>query len=116
MVYYILKSANYENKQVVAVCHEMPFTVITNSSLLKAGLTTQWRTWNAKKAALIGSHMNQIDPNETKGIYWFSRLLEYFHVRLCLGGHKHTYAITYPIREYFYWLDAENNVKNSKDN
>lgn len=103
MIYYMLKSANYKGLQVITACHEMPFTVITNSSLLYPGLVEYWRSWNATSAKLIGSHLNQIDANETKAVYWFSRLLEYFHVKLCLGGHKHTYAITYPVRENFFW-------------
>jgi hypothetical protein len=46
--------------------------------------------------------LNQISKSENgKGIYWFSRLLEYFGVKLCIGGHKHTYACTYPLRENY---------------
>ena len=41
--------------------------------------------------------------------------MEQFKVRLCLGGHKHTYAASFPVREYYYWID--NGVeKNSLSN
>jgi len=63
---------------------------------------------------LIGSHCNQLTKDETgKGTYWLSRLLEKAGVKLCIGGHKHTYACTYPLREYFKFGD---NYQYSSDN
>lgn len=107
MMYNILTT----EKQCVVSCHEMPFTVITNESIAS---DQQGVSRSISKAnALVGSHMNQISNADTgKGTYWFSRLLEQKGVKLVLGGHKHTYACTYPLREYF--LFGEN--KNSKDN
>lgn len=107
-------------KNVIAFCHEMPFTVITNESLDKKYLAN---TRSVKKAntSLIGSHLNQIsitetnDPRGNHGIYWFSRLLEYFGVRLMLGGHKHTYVCTYPVRE-FYLYDYDTSSKSYQKN
>lgn len=32
-------------------------------------------------------------------------MLEYFNVKLCIGGHKHTYVCTFPLRENFKWID-----------
>ena len=57
---------------------------------------------------LIGSHMNQLSSTDVCGSYWFSRLLEYFEVKLCIGGHKHTYAATFPLREYYITKDGHN--------
>lgn len=108
MVYNMLNT----NKKCIAACHEMPFTVITNSSIT-TGQEQYSRSLGPNGAALIGSHCNQIDKTETgSGTYWLSRLLEYKGVKLMIGGHKHTYACTYPIREYFFF--GQN--KNSKDN
>lgn len=108
MVYHMLDTT----KQCIAVCHEMPYTVITNSSITN-GQEGYSRSVGPGGGALIGSHCNQLTNSETgKGLYWLSRLLEFKHVKLCIGGHKHTYACTYPVREYF--LFGEN--KNSKDN
>ena len=108
MVYHMLDT----NKQCIAACHEMPYTVITNSSITN-GQEGYSRSVGPGGGALIGSHCNQLTNSETgKGLYWLSRLLEFKHVKLCIGGHKHTYACTYPVREYF--LFGEN--KNSKDN
>ena len=107
MVYNMLTT----DKKCIAVCHEMPFTVITNDSIAtgQEGKSRSLSTANA----LIGSHTNQISNTDTGvGTYWLSRLLEYKGVKLCIGGHKHTYACTYPLREYFLFGDG----KNSKDN
>ena len=107
MVYNMLNT----NKKCIVACHEMPFTVITNDSITDSQASIS-RSLN-KSNALIGSHTNQISNTDTnKGTYWLSRLLEFKHVKLCIGGHKHTYACTYPVREYFYFGDG----KNSKDN
>lgn len=108
MVYHMLNTT----KQCIVACHEMPYTVITNSSITN-GQEGYSRSVGPGGGALIGSHCNQLTNSETgKGLYWLSRLLEFKHVKLCIGGHKHTYACTYPVREYF--LFGEN--KNSKDN
>lgn len=107
MVYKMLTT----EKQCIAACHEMPFTVITNDSIASGQEGTSRSLSTAK--ALVGSHTNQISSSDTgKGTYWLSRLLENKGVKLCLGGHKHTYACTYPLREYFLFGEG----KNSKDN
>ena len=126
MVYAALNTAPKVSGQttarnVIAICHEMPFTVITSDSLLKTSRAISRSISNA--SALVGSHMNQISPNEadseatkkTKGLYWFSRLLEYFKVKLCIGGHKHTYACTYPLRENYKYKGGDGTEVNSYD-
>lgn len=109
-IYKIVWDMFDTNKKIVAACHEMPFTVITNDSLT-TGQKGVYRSVSPKNA-LVGSHLNQITPYDKKGLYWFSRLLEFKKIKLCIGGHKHTYACTYPVREYFLF----GNGKNSKDN
>lgn len=107
MIYNMLNT----DKKCIVSCHEMPFTVITNESIANGqeGVSRSI----SKANALVGSHLNQISTTDTgKGTYWFSRLLEFKKVKLVLGGHKHTYACTYPLREYFLFGDG----KNSKDN
>jgi hypothetical protein len=37
-------------------------------------------------------------------------LLEHARVKICLGGHKHTYTCTYPVREFYFY---DNGNKNS---
>ena len=107
MIYHMLNT----EKECVVACHEMPFTVITNASISNGQEGVSRSLSNAN--ALVGSHMNQISNlDKGKGIYWFSRLLEHKGVKLVLGGHKHTYACTYPLREYFLFGEG----KNSKDN
>jgi hypothetical protein len=108
MIYQMLTKYKATGVHITALCHEMPFTVITNDSLNKgtASILSISRCFGGTKTtSLIGSHLNQMDNNE-KVIYWFSRLLEYFGVNLCLGGHKHTYAITYPVRERYTYTES----------
>lgn len=97
----------------IAACHEMPFTVMTQACCAETknteNLIERFRSISdaASPGKLIGSHLNQMLPTEDgAGVYWFSRLLEYSDVRLCIGGHKHTYAITYPVRENYKYIDG----------
>ena len=84
----------------VAACHEMPFTVVTHSNL-NTSTKDKSRSIDSSKGSLVGSHLNQLYQYDLKGLNWFSRLLEYFGVKLCIGGHKHTYVCTFPLRENF---------------
>lgn len=106
MLFNMIKKAS--GKRVVAVCHEMPFTVITNESLkAEEAILANSRSFGGSNAtALIGSHLNQLSSKE-KCIYWFSRLLEHYRIKLCIGGHKHTYALTYPVRERYMYKSGD---------
>jgi len=98
------QTSGVNDRKVVVAMHEMPFTVITNESLFK-GTTKNipcTRNFPTKKGRL-GSNTNQLDINEDRGIFWCSRLLEYFGCKLVIGGHKHTYALSYPIKEKYTW-------------
>ena len=105
-------------KKIIVGCHEMPLTVITQeyltenetdpeiSARMQADRSVQ-NTWdaknsNVKKRSLIGSHLNRIHADtlwNNDYNYWFSQLLEKHNVKLCIGGHKHTYCCTYPVQE-----------------
>ena len=104
-----------DNKKIVFACHEIPFTVITQASLANFDKNTMSYTRNYPNgsSSLLGSHMNQLDANENRGTYWVSRLLEYFGCKLCIGGHKHTYALSYPIKENYQWVDKDGVEHNS---
>ena len=100
-------------KKVIVAMHEMPFTVITQQSLTKSNSEYMKSTRNHPTAAKsrVGSNTNQLAKVEKRGIYWCSRLLEYFGCKLVIGGHKHTYALSYPIKEKYTW--TYNGVKKS---
>jgi hypothetical protein len=106
-----------DKKKIVFACHEIPFTVITQASLANFDKNTMSYTRNYPNgsSSLLGSHMNQLDANENRGTYWISRLLEYFGCKLCIGGHKHTYALSYPIKENYQWVDKDGVEHNSVD-
>ena len=103
---------NGDNKKIVFACHEIPFTVITKASLSNTDTTTMSHTRNYPngESSLLGSHMNQLDAKENRGTYWISRLLEHFGCKLCIGGHKHTYALSYPIKENYQWKFKDSDV------
>ena len=101
LLYHML--SDIQNKECIVACHEMPFTVITNNNLASTKIKS---SRSADENSLVGSHLNQLNTNDTVAIYWFSRLLESTGVRLCLGGHKHTYSQTWPIRENYYYKDG----------
>lgn len=106
-IYTMLYRMTETEKPIIAACHEMPFTVITAQNLISS---TAGVSRSLSGSSLVGSHLNQLNSNDTKSNYWFSRLLEYRGCKLCLGGHKHTYAITYPLREYYYYGDKNSRV------
>lgn len=103
MIYNMFNTLN--GKKAIVACHEMPFTVITKGSLNNiATVYGNYRSLSESATSLVGSHTNQINGNDKIATHWLSRLLEHFNVKLCIGGHKHTYACTYPIRENYYYL------------
>lgn len=94
------------SRKVIVAMHEMPFTVITRASLVNTDQQQIPCTRNhPTKAGRLGSNVNQLNINENRGIYWCSRLLEFFNCKLVIGGHKHTYALSYPIKEKYSWQE-----------
>ena len=88
--------SNYDWK--IAYCHEMPFTIITDkvkSDFYNPNLNNGYENELNNKRA--GSRINTTTKTEDE--YWFSRFCQDNGIRLVMGGHKHTQAITYPIKE-----------------
>jgi hypothetical protein len=110
------KNKNTNKKKIIFVCHEIPFTVITRASLSNSDSATMGYTRNFPNGSgsRLGSNMNQLDFNENRGVYWITRLLEQFGCKLCIGGHKHTYALSYPIKENYQWKrNSDSEYQNS---
>ena len=119
-------------KKGIFACHEMPFTVITDANLRRhpiSSTVTEYEHLDRSisgrgSTGLIGSHFNKLDcikgegfttgfKIRNKGTYWLSRLLENFGIKYCLGGHKHTYACTWPVRENYFYRTGENSTLKS---
>lgn len=90
-------------KTLIVMCHEMPFTVTTSANLQATKASADR---SLEGTSLVGSHMNRLGKGDAIDVwgtddvtYWFSTLLQKNGVKLCVGGHKHTYAVTYPITE-----------------
>ena len=110
-IYTMIYNMTNSEKDIIAMCHEMPFTVITAENLYNnATIRGRWRSQSGA-TSLVGSHLNQLGVKDTIGTHWFSRLLEYRGCKLCIGGHKHTYAVTYPLMENYIY--GESNSKNN---
>lgn len=77
----------------IAVCHELPFTILTQYNV------NQYY-WNGTTDTSVGRGGSRINTNTTSdNKYWFSKFCQEHDVRLAIGGHKHTYAATLPILE-----------------
>ena len=77
----------------IAYCHEMPFTIITQNVIQNF----YWNDVENPKIERSGSRMNFNTSDEDK--YWFSRFCQDNDIRLVLGGHKHTYSCSWPLKE-----------------
>lgn len=115
MYAWLKSNQNSDNKpirKVVVAMHEMPFTVITNTSLKNGNASQLPCTRNhPTNGNRLGSNINQLSQVEDRGIYWCSRLLEYFNCKLVIGGHKHTYALSYPIKEKYTWNGTDSKIQ-----
>lgn len=73
----------------ICYMHEMPYTILTDEFASKDDATTKERTGGSK-----------LNCNEWAGHkYMFSELFQNNHVRLVIGGHKHTHSQTWPLLE-----------------
>lgn len=79
----------------IAFCHEMPFTIITQNVIQQF----YWQGVENQKVERSGSHLNYNVPTNMK--YWFSKFCQENDIRLVLGGHKHTYSVSWPLKENF---------------
>jgi len=82
----------------IAYCHEMPFTIITQA-VVNARYDSTKEKGNQFNTSSVrgGSHLNTVTT--TGNAYWFSKFCQTNGIRLVLGGHKHTQAISYPLIE-----------------
>jgi hypothetical protein len=55
----MFSQAKTNSKNIIAICHEMPFTVITKDGLASS-TATNYRSLSGNKSTLIGSHTNQL--------------------------------------------------------
>lgn len=104
-----LESVATTDKNKILYCHEMPFTIIAintwRSNYLDiangANKTTKSEgtsndEFQAGTYDRSGSHLNYV-PVINK--FKFQKMCEALNIKLVIGGHKHTYSISYPILE-----------------
>lgn len=118
-ILYKWMSTTPSSRKGIFTCHEMPFTVVTQDNLVNsAAYADRSISVVGASTGLIGSHCNKNNFVKTgnnlssefklrsKGTYWLSRLLEDRGIKYCIGGHKHTYACTWPLRENYYYNES----------
>jgi hypothetical protein len=94
----------------IAYCHEMPFTIITDKAMAQfydTDLTSGKEVANKNNRG--GSRMNTV--TKTKDKYWFSQFCQNNNIRLVMGGHKHTQAISWPIKENVTYTGEGDDIK-----
>ena len=87
----------------IAYMHELPFCIVVGSA--DTGIATPRTISNGSK--LNNSFMDGVlrTPNsqDSRDAYTggcnFSEFFQTHNIKLCLGGHKHTYSLSYPTKE-----------------
>lgn len=87
----------------IAYMHELPFCIVVGDS--STGIATARTIANGSK--LNNSFVDGIgktpdssdDANNFTGGCNFSEFFQTHNIKLCLGGHKHTYSLSYPTKE-----------------
>lgn len=82
----------------IAYCHEMPFTIITDGVM--GEFYTPGKNGGKEVPAKNNRGGSRINTNtKTANKYWFSQFCQNNDIRLVMGGHKHTQAISWPLKE-----------------
>lgn len=103
VLYTWLERTLTTDQYCIVYCHDAPFTIVAidtwrSNYLGETSGSSEGDSYSvfSSKFDRAGSHLNFV-PVTNK--FNFQRLMEEKGVKLCLGGHKHTYAISYPILE-----------------
>lgn len=91
----------------IAYCHEMPYTI-----LIEDTLKDYYDSVNKITNTSIvrgGSRLNTNLKDSTLH-YWFGKFCKEYNIRLVMGGHKHTQAITWPLVEN-YGVEGKHNMQ-----
>lgn len=91
------------NRNNIAYMHEMPFCIIVaDSKTAKAEDRTESNgsKLNNDFSGGIAKTPNATDKVEDlQGGGNFAEFFQTHNIKLCLGGHKHTYSLSYPVKE-----------------
>lgn len=91
------------SKKLIAYMHELPFCIVVGDKT--TGLATNRTISNGSK--LNNDFSDGIsctpDSSDSKASFVggcnFSQFFQEHNIKLCLGGHKHTYSLSYPVKE-----------------
>lgn len=92
---------NNSLKNTICFAHEIPFCIVKamdNQTYAGARTSTNGSKLNMDFSAGV-QYSDQVDTNNYQGGCCFSELFQIHKVSLVLGGHKHTYSLSYPTKE-----------------
>lgn len=93
----------YPNKRYIVFAHEIPFCItVANSTTGVAEARTQDSGSKLNLDFTNGKNYTQGGSSDTasyKGGCSFSEFFQNNNIKLVLGGHKHTYSLSYPTKE-----------------
>nr|DAU33261.1 MAG TPA: hypothetical protein [Caudoviricetes sp.] len=110
------KTNNNPIRWRIATVHDCPFTLLTFNTI-RSYFTREGQQKYQDANGNIGINGNRsgsqlnypynnkywnnalYDDNPKLSTFWFSRFCQETGIRLCIGGHKHTHAISKPIYE-----------------
>lgn len=93
----------YPDKNYIAFMHEIPFCIIVGnavSAVAEARTATNGSKLNNDFSNGVAKSVTaESDSNTYTGGCCFSEFFQNHKVKLVLGGHKHTYSLSYPTKE-----------------
>jgi Calcineurin-like phosphoesterase len=103
-----------QDRNTVVFTHEIPFciTVANASTAIGTARTlSSGSKLNEDFTAGIAKTDYVDDSSKYVGGCCFSEFFQEHNIKLCLGGHKHTYSLSYPTTENIYYEDGVRKVK-----
>ena len=103
---------NNSGKKCVAFMHEIPLCIIKKGTEAgRAEIRTNKNGSKLNNDFSIGvNYSENSDTNTYTGGCCFSELFQNYNVGLILGGHKHTYSLSYPAKENVIYSNGERTV------
>ena len=109
----------HNNMKQITYMHEIPLCIIAPAQT--SATTRGQRTVSSGSALNIDfsdglqhTNITDITTDSLSGGFCFSELFQKNNVKLCLGGHKHTYSLTHGVKENISYSNSKRTV--SSDN
>lgn len=101
------------SRKNVAYMHELPLCIVVGDSttgIAKERTITNGSKLNNSFVDGINRTPDNTDTTDYTGGCNFSQFFQEHNIKLCLGGHKHTYSLSYPAKENISTTDGKRSV------